>query len=375
MSSSESQTNSIISHEKEEAAAFRSVSASTLPRILRVAVELDLFEIISKNSHSNTPDDDHGYLSASEIASHLPIKSPGKAPATLERLLRCLASFDFLKCKQSAAGGEGGGKRWLYGLAPLASKYFVCDQNGGSLAPMLLFVEDKVFAEAWYHMKDAILDGGLPFNKAHGMSVFEYPKKEPRFGEVFNKAMHSYTILAMKDILDKYKGFAGLKQIVDVGGGLGATLGSIVSKYPHIEGINYDLPQVVKTAPTWPGVQHVGGDMFESVPKGEVIFMKWILHDWSDEMCLKLLKNCWKALPESGKVIIVESILPENPQDNDPISRNGFHYDMIMWALTVEGQERTEKEFDALAKAAGFAASKPICRAANIWVIEFYKTI
>ncbi|KAH7864724.1 hypothetical protein Vadar_033077 [Vaccinium darrowii] len=183
--------------------------------------------------------------------------------------------------------------------------------------------------------------------------------------------MHSHTTLAMKDILDKYKGFAGLKQIVDVGGGLGTTLGSIISKYPHIEGINFDLPHVVKTAPSWPGVQHVGGDMFESIPKGDVIFMKWILHDWSDELCLKLLNNCWNALPESGKVIIVESILPENPQDNDPISRIGFTVDMITWTMNPGGKERTEKEFDALAKATGFAAWKPTCRAASNWVIEF----
>ncbi|KAH7862771.1 hypothetical protein Vadar_009268 [Vaccinium darrowii] len=123
------------------------------------------------------------------------------------------------------------------------------------------------------------------------------------------------------------------------------------------------------------GVQHVGGDMFESVPKGDVIFMKWILHEWSDELCLKLLKNCWNALPESGKVIIVESILSENPQDNDPISRIGFTVDMITWTMNPRGKERTEKEFEALAKAAGFAAWKPICRAASNWVIEFYKKL
>ncbi|KAH7863830.1 hypothetical protein Vadar_022402 [Vaccinium darrowii] len=148
--------------------------------ILRVAIELDLFEIISKKSHFNTPNH-HGYLSASEIASHLPIKSPRKAPETLERLLRSLANFNILECKQGAAGGGGGGgggERWLYGLAPLVSKYFVCDHNGVSLAPLLLFAQDKVVTESWYHMKDAILEGGVPFNKAHGMDAFEYPTKD-----------------------------------------------------------------------------------------------------------------------------------------------------------------------------------------------------
>ncbi|KAH7863824.1 hypothetical protein Vadar_022349 [Vaccinium darrowii] len=183
------------------------------------------------------------------------------------------------------------------------------------------------------------------------LTRLEYPKKDIRFGEVFYKGMHRHTTLAVKDILNKYESFAGLKQIVDVGGGLGATLGSIVSKYPHRKGINYDLPHR-------------------------------ILHDWSDEMCLKLLKNCWNALPESRKtivlespLIIVESKLPENPQDNDPISRIGFTIDMIAWTMNPGGKERMEKEFDALAKAAGFPAWKPICRAASNWVIEFYKNI
>ncbi|KAK4849017.1 hypothetical protein QYF36_019884 [Acer negundo] len=81
-------------------------------------------------------------------------------------------------------------------------------------------------------------------------------------------------------------GFENVKQLVDVGGGLGVTLKAVTAKYPHIKGINFDLPHVIQRAPNYPGVEHVGGDMFESVPKGDAIFMKWILHDWSDEHCL-----------------------------------------------------------------------------------------
>ncbi|KAK4835147.1 hypothetical protein QYF36_005955 [Acer negundo] len=69
-----------------------------------------------------------------------------------------------------------------------------------------------------------------------------------------------------------------------------------------LEGINFDLPHVIEDAPSYPDVEHVGGDMFVSVPKGDAIFMKWICHDWSDEHCLKFLKNCYEALPENGKL-------------------------------------------------------------------------
>ncbi|XP_031263655.1 caffeic acid 3-O-methyltransferase-like [Pistacia vera] len=102
--------------------------------------------------------------------------------------------------------------------------------------------------------------------------------------------------------------------------------------------INFDLSHVKADAPSYPGVVYVGGDMFLSVPKGgdaismklisSTISVQWILHDWSDEHCLKILKNCWEALPNSGKVIIVEFILLETP-DNSLYSkylRSRSHY-------------------------------------------------
>ena len=54
--------------------------------------------------------------------------------------------------------------------------------------------------------------------------------------------------------------------------------------------------------------------MFQKVPSGDAILMKWILHDWSDEHCATLLKNCYDALPAHGKVVLVECILPVNPE-------------------------------------------------------------
>ncbi|KAL2488068.1 Flavone 3'-O-methyltransferase 1 [Forsythia ovata] len=178
--------------------------------------------------------------------------------------------------------------------------------------------------------------------------------------------------MATNRLLEVYSGFEGVKEMVDVGGGLGATLNLIASKYPNIRGINFDLPHVIKDAPICSGVEHVGGDMFESVPKGEVIFMKWILHNWSDEHCLKLLKNCWKALPETGKVILVDAVLPEYPE-TDLLSKMGFHYDMAMMTISPGGKERTKEELEKLAKSAGFTDLKLICRVYCDWIIELYK--
>ena len=110
--------------------------------------------------------------------------------------------------------------------------------------------------ECRYHLKDAVLDGGIPFNKAYGMTAFDYHGTDPRFNKVFNQGMSNHSTITMKKILDSYQGFEGLTTIVDVGGGTGATLNMILSKYPAIKGINFDLPHVIEDAPSYPGITH-----------------------------------------------------------------------------------------------------------------------
>lgn len=103
-------------------------------------------------------------------------------------------------------------------------------------------------------MNDAVLEGGIPFNRAYGMTAFEYPETDERFNRVFNQAMSNHTTLILKKILDVYKGFEGINVLVDVGGGIGVTLNLITTKYPHIKGINFDLLHVLADAPSYPGI-------------------------------------------------------------------------------------------------------------------------
>ena len=217
-----------------------------------------------------------------------------------------------------------------------------------------------------------MLEGGIAFNKAYGMSAFEYHGTDPRFNRVFNEGMKNNSVIITKKLLEFYTGFEGIGTLVDVGGGVGATLHAITSRYPHIKGINFDLPHVISDAPPFPGVEHVGGDMFKSVPSGDAIFMKWILHDWSDAHCATLLKNCYDALPAHGKVIVVECILPKNPEAI-PKTQVMFHADMIMLAHNPGGKERYEREFEELVRGDGFAGIKATYIYANTWAIEFTK--
>ncbi|KAJ0538989.1 Caffeic acid 3-O-methyltransferase [Helianthus annuus] len=204
------------------------------------------------------------------------------------------------------------------------------------------------------------------------MPSFEYLGKDQRFNKVFNSAMFNCSTMTMKKIVDLYDGFSGLKTLVDVGGGTGASLNMITSKHTSLKGINFDLPHVIEDATTYQGIEHVGGDMFENVPKGDAIFMKCILHDWSDAHCLQVLKNCYKSIPENGKVIVAECILPEE-LGSTPTTQNVILVDVIMLAHSLGGKERTEKEFEALAKEAGFKGFNKVVCALNTWVMEFCK--
>ncbi|PIA28374.1 hypothetical protein AQUCO_07000003v1 [Aquilegia coerulea] len=339
--------------------------SSVVPMVLKAAIDLDVFEIIAKAGEG-------AYLSSTEIASQISTKNI-QAPVMLDRMLRFLASQNVLSCNLCVLDDIGRVVERLYGLAPVC-KFFIKNEEGVSMAPLVQICQDKVFMESWYYLKDAVVDGGVPFDKAHGINVFEYLGKDLRLNKAFNKAMSNPSTLTMKKILELYKGFEGLNSLVDVGGGIGATSNMIVSKYPSVKAINFDLPHVIANAPKYPGVDHVGGDMFVMVPKGDAIFMKWILHDWSDEHCARALMNCYKALPSNGKMIIVESIIPEFPETNHA-SNSVFRGDCFMFALCPGGKDRTEKELQDLSMKAGFVGFKLVCCAFNSWIIELSKNI
>ncbi|CAL9760399.1 unnamed protein product [Musa acuminata subsp. burmannicoides] len=237
---------------------------------------------------------------------------------------------------------------------------------------MSLMNQDKVLMESWYYLKDAVLEGGIPFNNATGMAPFEYHGSDPRFNRLFNDSMRGHSTILMKKLLQVYCGFDSIEVLVDVGGGIGATLHMITSRHSHVKGVNFDLPHVICEAPPYPGVEYVSGDMFIGIPSGDAIFLKWILHDWSDEHCVKILKNCWKALPEKGKVIVLESVLP-TIQESTPQAKCVYETDVIMLAHSDGGRERTQKEFQDLARDASFSGFNITHLFAATWVMEFTK--
>ncbi|KAJ0967131.1 hypothetical protein J5N97_024048 [Dioscorea zingiberensis] len=348
----------------EEVAAFglavKLGCITAVSMTLKAVIELDVLEIIAAEGPG-------AWLSPEEITSRIETTNPD-APEVLDRMLRFLASNNVVRC--DVVSGEDGKIKRRYGLAPV-SQFLTKNEDGANMAPLVLMHNSKVLLDSWSNLKYAVTEGTVPFVKAHDMTLFEYHDKNPMFTELFNKAMFNHSTFSLKKMLEKYKGFESLKVLVDVAGGLGATLGIILSKYPHIKGINFDLPFVISQATDIPGVEHVGGDMFDSVPTGDAILMKYILHNWSDEHCVKILSNCWKVLPDTGKVIVVEKILPESPEDLDEASNN-YLGDLSMLAC-FGGKERTLKEYECLAKESGFSRFKVVCYVYEFWIMELYK--
>lgn len=103
--------------------------------------------------------------------------------------------------------------------------------------------------------------------------------------------------------------------------------------------------------------------------------IQWILHDWNDEKCVEILKKCKKALPETGRIIVIEMILPREVSETDVATKNSLCLDLTMMTITSGGKERTEEEFEDLAKKAGFKPPRIIYGAYSYWmIIELYPT-
>ncbi|KAL7145314.1 hypothetical protein ABFS83_07G073400 [Erythranthe nasuta] len=335
--------------------ALAACGSSILQMVLTAAVELDLFEIIAGAG-------DGARLSPSDIVSRLPT-AVDRAAVVLESMMKVLAAHSLLTCE------NGGGRERRYGISP-AGKFFVNDEGGASLRQYLLFSPQG--ASTGPSLKDIVLGGGNISEKLFGKSFYEQMESNVELSKKFNEAMGSHSAVLMKKVVKTYRGFEGLSCLVDVGGGTGTALATIISNNPSIRGINFDLPHIVKTASPYNGIEHIGGDMFVQVPKGDAILLKFILHNWGDEECGNLLKCCYKSLPkEKGKMIVMDYIMPNTPQ-TDIHAMYASQMDFTMTAL-LGGKERTEDEFQALAINAGFRAFKVVSYVYGMWIMEFIK--
>ncbi|KAJ7520842.1 hypothetical protein O6H91_19G025200 [Diphasiastrum complanatum] len=327
--------------------------------ILRAVVMLGVPEILAQQSPGAS-------LSVAQIAAKLPNCAHPNVGA-LEHILKYMARrgvFRLSGSDEEPQYGLNDVSRWLAG-------------NVGNVSPILLLHTHEVYMATWNHLHEAVLENCLPFERVTGKPFFEYAREHPAFSSNINDFMMCYSKGVMAVVLKHYKGFDDLKSIVDVGGGVGTALSEIVRVYPQLKAINFDQPHVVANAPRIPGVEHVGGDMFDNVPSADGVFIKNTLVDWDDEKCIKVLQNCYKTLlPKSGKIMVVETILKSCAKNPKSCTKKGFFeklaeiVDVSMLAFTDGGTSRSEIQWRNLLAAAGFTEIKSFELPEAIVIIE-----
>jgi len=288
--------------------------------------------------------------------------STGTKARSLYRVMRALAQVGVFAEKQEGS----------FSLTPL-STCLQSDVPGSVRALAILFGEEQY--KAWGDILHAVKTGESSFEHVFGMPVFQYYAQNPEAEKTFNAAMTSGSDAEKAAVTQTYD-FSTIHNLVDIGGGQGSFISSILKANPNLKGVLFDLPSVVKGANeviAAEGVAErcevVGGSFYESVPSGaDAYILKHVLHDWDDETSLTILKNCHKAIQENGKILVVEQVVPPG---NEPALAKFMDVNMMM--LHPGGCERTEAEYQALFEAAGFKLTKVTPTNAMVSVIEAVK--
>ncbi|KAL9454659.1 hypothetical protein AB3S75_010122 [Citrus x aurantiifolia] len=316
---------------------------------LKCAVELGIPDIINKHGKPMT---------LNELVSALTI-NPSKTRCVY-RLMRILIHSGFFAQQTLNSSRNNNDEEQCYVLTN-ASKLLLKD-NPLSVTPFLQAMLDPILLSPWLKLSTWFQnDDPTPFDTAHGKSLWEYAGDEPKINNFFNEAMASDARLATRVVIHKYKDvFEGLNSLVDVGGGTGTVAKAIAKAFPNLECTDFDLPHVVNGLESdLANLKYVGGDMFEAIPPADAVLFKWILHDWNDEECVKILKKCKEAITsdgKKGKVIIIDMMRENKKGDSESIETQLF-FDMLMMVL-VTGTERDEKEWAKLFADAGFSDYK-----------------
>jgi hypothetical protein len=241
---------------------------------------------------------------------------------------------------------------------------------------MAVFLPDPFHFRVYADLMHSVMTGQPAGDKALGMPVFEYLAKNPEYSEVFNDAMTALSAPVVGAAIDAYD-FSTIGTLVDVAGGHGEVLMSILKACPNVRGILADVGHVIEGAKPRIAAaglssrcEAVAIDFFKAVPAGgDAYIMKHIIHDWDDARATTILKNIAKAMgAKRGKVILLESVIAAGAA---PDLGKFIDIEMLAWP---GGKERSADEFRALFAGAGFELTKIVPTNSPLSVVEAVRT-
>jgi SAM-dependent methyltransferase len=302
------------------------LSATWMARSIYYAVKAGLFARL-----------DGGCASTDALAAEI-----GVAPGSLYRLLKGLEHLELLtELEHRRFALTSLGRTLLPGAR-------------GRLATMALLWGEQ-FHAAWSALPEAMATNRTAFDVAFGGPLFPYLGQHPEVAARFNEAMQGIAELLYPALATSVD-WSRTSHVVDVGGGSGRLIATLLNAHPHLTGTLFDLPHVVNEAETL-GTNRaladrltvVGGDFFHEIPRcGDCLVLANILHDWPDDRAAQILANGRRALRAGSRLVVVEMAL-----DNEQEPLLARSTDLNMLTLTG-GKERTLAEFSVLLQQAGF---------------------
>jgi hypothetical protein len=288
-------------------------------------------------------------------------KRVGAHAPSLHRVLRALASVGIFA--ESADG--------RFRLTPLAAT--LRSSVPGSLHNFARMMVDDYNWSGWGKLLHGVRTGELPFDLVHGVPIFEYLRTHPEQDRVFSASMASISG-PENDAVARAYDFGRLETLVDVGGAHGHLLATIVRRHRRLRGVLYDQPQVVANAPqsgfitgrdVAARISVAGGSFFDAVPTGaDAYMMKYIIHDWNDDQCEIILRNCRAAMAPESRVLVVEHVITAG---NKPDWAKLLDINML---VATGGQERTREQFKTLFARAGLRLKRVHATAAALSILE-----
>lgn len=278
---------------------------------------------------------------------------------SLYRILRALASVGIF--------AEDENRRFR--MTPMAEPL----QTGvpGSLRSYAIMIGEEWHWQPWGEILQSVKTGRPAFEHVFGASLSDYLARHPNAGRILAEALDGKSDIENDSIVSAYD-FASFRTIVDVGGGKGTCLTSILTANPEAKGILFDLPHVIDTAR--PAIEASGlasrctlmaGNFFESVPSGgDVYILKKIVQNWDDDRARLIQGCCRTAIPNNGRLLTIEFVIPPG---NEPSFGKLLDLLLLIW---TGGKERTEAEHQDLLSTTGFKPNQIIPTASALTIIE-----